>query len=64
LLDYASLPGNLDLELRLSRMSNWILQADALGIAYAFKIGATSFPAATGEAHKINCLGALALYQG
>lgn len=64
LLDYASLPVNLDLELRLSRMCSWVLQADALGIAYAFELGATNFPAAIGEAHKINCLSALALYEG
>ncbi len=62
LLDFASLPGNLDLELRLSRMTSWVLEADASGLAYAFRLGAADYPAATGDAHRMDCLSALALY--
>ncbi|MBC7405510.1 MAG: DUF58 domain-containing protein [Cytophaga sp.] len=62
LLDFSSLPSNLDLEIRLSRMSSWVLQADASGLAYAFRLGATEYPAAIGEPHRADCLSALALY--
>ena len=63
LLDFSSLPNNLDVELRLSRMTSWVLQADATGLAYAFRLGAIEYPAAIGSAHQLNCLSALALYE-
>ena len=63
LLDFSSLPSNLDVELRLSRMTSWVLQADATGLAYAFRLGAIEYPAAIGAAHQIDCLSALALYE-
>ena len=64
LLDFSSLATNLDLELRLSRMTSWVLQADATGLAYAFRLGAIEYPAAIGASHRIDCLSALALYEG
>lgn len=64
LLDFSSLATNLDLELRLSRMTSWVLQADATGLAYAFRLGAIEYPAAIGASHRIDCLSALALYKG
>lgn len=64
LLDFSSLALNLDVELRLSRMTSWVLQADASGLAYAFRLGSIEYPAAIGASHRIDCLSALALYEG
>lgn len=61
-LDFAKLPPQLDLELRLSRMCSWILEADRKGLAYAFALENISYPAATGATHRQLCLSALALY--
>ena len=64
LLDFSHLATNLDVELRLSRMTSWVLQADASGLAYAFRLGSIEYPAAIGASHRIDCLSALALYEG
>jgi uncharacterized protein (DUF58 family) len=61
-LDLASLPPQLDLELRLSRMTRWVLDAESRALPYAFRLGADSFEAAAGLAHQSACLRALALY--
>ena len=61
-LDLASLPPALDLELRLSRMARWVLEAESRALPYAFRLDATSFEAAGGAAHAAACLRALALY--
>ena len=63
-LDFAALPPALDLELKLSRLARWVLEADARGLAYAFRLGATVYPAVSGAAHRQACLRALALYEG
>jgi uncharacterized protein (DUF58 family) len=62
-LDFAQLPLRLDTEAKLSRMTRWIIEAEARGVAYAFRLGDVSFPAALGPAHREACLCALALYQ-
>lgn len=62
LLDFSQLPAQLDLELRLSRMTSWVLAAEATAMPYAFRLGSSYFPAANGEAHQASCLQALALY--
>lgn len=61
-LDLALLPANLDIESKLSRMTRWVLEAEARGLPYAFRLGETAFPAALGPAHRDACLQALALY--
>ncbi len=61
-LDFAAIPGNLDLELRLSRMTRWVLDAEQHALPYAFRLGATHYEAALGAAHQAACLRALALY--
>jgi hypothetical protein len=63
-LDLASLPPQLDLELRLSRMTRWVLDAEGRALPYAFRLGDDAFPAASGAAHAAACLRALALYGG
>jgi uncharacterized protein (DUF58 family) len=62
LLDYASLPGVMDVEHKLSRMTRWVLDADASGQPYAFKLGATEYVAGNGQVHRQDCLRALALF--
>jgi uncharacterized protein (DUF58 family) len=62
-IDFALLPRALDLELRLSRMTRWVLDAEAQGLPYAFRLDDIHFAAALGPAHQEACLHALALYQ-
>jgi uncharacterized protein (DUF58 family) len=61
-IDFALIDVALDVELRLSRMTRWVLDAEQRGLPYAFRIGHHDFPAAQGEAHQAACLRALALY--
>ncbi|MGZ3160084.1 MAG: DUF58 domain-containing protein [Burkholderiaceae bacterium] len=63
-LDFAKLPQRMPVETKLSRMTRWVLDAEALGLPYAFRLGALSFPASMGPAHQSACLRALALYEG
>lgn len=62
-LDFAELPAHLDLELRLSRMTQWVLQAELRALPYSLRLGAAAYGPALGEAHRAACLRALALYQ-
>ena len=61
-LDFSALPARLDLELRLSRMTRWVLDAESRALPYAFRLGAEQFEASGGVAHQAACLRALALY--
>ena len=61
-LDYARLPRAMDIELKLSRMTQWVLAAEASGLPYAFRLDQLHFPPAIGPAHQAACLQALALY--
>ena len=48
-------------EQKLSRLCAWVLQADKLGLDYGLRLSALEIKPATGEAHKRQCLEALAL---
>jgi uncharacterized protein (DUF58 family) len=61
-IDYHDLPSRIDLEARLSRMTRWVIEAEARGLPYAFRLGPTQLPAALGPAHRDTCLRALALF--
>lgn len=61
-LDFALLPAQLDLELRLSRMTRWVLDAEQRALPYAFRLGPVHYDAGSGAAHQAACLRALALY--
>jgi uncharacterized protein (DUF58 family) len=61
-LDFSQLPPQLDLELRLSRMAAWVLEAERRALPYSFRIGQHDYPPANGDAHQAACLRALALY--
>jgi uncharacterized protein (DUF58 family) len=61
-LDFGALPPQLDVELRLARMTRWVLEAEQRALPYGFRLGALDFPPALGDAHQAACLRALALY--
>ena len=62
LLDFDALPPQLDLELRLSRMTRWVLEAEQRALPYAFRLGRLHYEPALGGVHQDACLRALALY--
>ncbi|WP_088709718.1 DUF58 domain-containing protein [Noviherbaspirillum denitrificans] len=62
MIDINALPRGMDAELKLSRMTRWVMEAEARGLAYAFQLGHVSLPAAHGPAHRDACLRALALH--
>jgi len=62
-LDFLALPPALDTELKLSRLTRWVIEAEARGLPYAFRLGTNDFAAALGTAHRAACLQALALYE-
>lgn len=64
MLDLALLPGRLDLESALSRLTRWAIEAEARSMPYALRLGAVNLPAALGPAHRAACLRALALHPG
>ena len=61
-LDLDALPPRLDLELKLSRLTRWVLEAELRALPYALRLGRHSIEAALGPAHQAACLEALALY--
>jgi uncharacterized protein (DUF58 family) len=64
MLDFDSLPRTMDVEARLSRLTRWVLDADAAHMRYGLRLpGAMAF-AGTGAKHREHCLTTLALYEG
>jgi uncharacterized protein (DUF58 family) len=63
-IDFAAMPPHLDLELRLSRMTRWVLDAEQRALPYAFRLGAQHYDMALGAAHQALCLRALAVFGG
>ena len=61
-LDFDALPAFMNLELRLSRMTRWVLDAEQRGLQYGFRIGGHDIATSCGAAHQAACLRALALY--
>ncbi len=53
--------GHLDREAKLSRLTAWVLLADRLGQDYGLRLGGQQVKPGHGEAHKRQCLEALAL---
>ena len=51
----------VDLEARLSQLTRWVLDAEAMKLVYALRVGATFLAPAQGDAHQRACLMALAL---
>jgi len=59
-LDFAQ-AGSSGTEARLSRLCAWVLQADKLGLSYGLRLPGLEIKPGSGEAHKRQCLEALAL---
>ena len=59
-LDHAQ-AGGLDAEHRLERLCAWILQADGLPLDYGLRLPGREIAPARGEAHRRQCLEAIAL---
>lgn len=60
-LDWDTLSG-METEARLSRLSRWVLDADAAGQHYGLRLPGQAFDPATGPGHRNRCLEALALF--
>ena len=60
-LDYDVMP-NLGQEQRLSRLTWWVLEAERLQVPYGLKLPDQSFRPSIGQAHREQCLRALALF--
>ncbi|WP_329605182.1 DUF58 domain-containing protein [Undibacterium hunanense] len=61
-IDFSALPTHMDTELKLSRMTSWVLEADQHGLTFGFRLGQTDLSPAQGPEHCETCLRALALY--
>lgn len=59
-IDFAALPDSLHLEHKLSRMTRWVIDAEAIGAPYAFSLGTLNLSAACGVVQQSRCLQALA----
>jgi uncharacterized protein (DUF58 family) len=59
--DIARIPAP-DIELRLSMICRAVLEAEAAGLQYGLRLGATVIEPQSGEAHQRRCLHALAVY--
>lgn len=57
--DHAPIP---DVEARLSQFVRWVLDAEAEGRAYGLRLPGVSIAPGQGEAHRFECLKALALF--
>lgn len=62
LLDWGSLPGTMDTESKLSRLTRWVMQAELAGQRFALALPGSHFDVDGGPAHRAACLEALATY--
>lgn len=63
LLDFEWLPAHLDIEARLSRLTRWVLMAEAAQLRYALNLPGTTIELGSGAPHRARCLAALALFE-
>ncbi|MBI1395816.1 MAG: DUF58 domain-containing protein [Betaproteobacteria bacterium] len=61
-LDWVACPPDFDVERRISRLTNWVLAADASGRPYGLRIPGREIAPDFGRGHLEQCLTALALY--
>lgn len=59
-LDWNAAPG--DLEMRLSQLCSWVLEAERLGLVFGLTLPGQTLQPAEGAGHAQRCLQALALY--
>ena len=63
-LDYAALPAALPVEMRISRLTAWVLACEHAGRPCALKLPRQHIPAGSGREHSRALLTALALFEG
>jgi uncharacterized protein (DUF58 family) len=56
------LPERLDIEVRLSQLARWVLDARAAGLRFGLRLPHASVELGSGDRHRDRCLEALALY--
>lgn len=61
-LDWDALPGNLDLETRLSVLAGWVLAAHGEGLRYGLRLPERTIGPASGPPQRDACLETLALF--
>ena len=61
-LDWSELPGGMDVEARLSRLTRWVLAADKEGLRYGLRLPGSEIAPGHGDAHRCACLRELALH--
>ena len=61
-LDWFEMPPELGIEARLSRLTRWLIDAHAQGLAYRVRLPGKEIPLSMGARHYQDCLEALALY--
>ncbi|HVY08392.1 MAG TPA: DUF58 domain-containing protein [Burkholderiales bacterium] len=61
--DLAETPVMLGLEGRLSRLTRWVLEAEAAGLRYGLRLPTVELEPESGSLHRDRCLQALALYK-
>jgi uncharacterized protein (DUF58 family) len=64
MLDFEALPPSLGPEERLSRLTRWVLDADAAHARYGLRLPDAMIFTGSGAAHREHCLTALALCKG
>jgi uncharacterized protein (DUF58 family) len=64
MLDFDALPSSLGLERRLSRLTRWVLDADASRIRYGLRLPDAMIDMGSGAQHRDRCLTALAVCTG
>jgi uncharacterized protein (DUF58 family) len=62
-LDWSQLPGALDVEAKVSRLTRWVLDAEASGARWALVLPGRTIEIDTGAGHRQRCLEALALLE-
>jgi len=62
LLDWRSLPPALDLETKLSRLTRWVLQAEAAGQRFSLAVPGCKIDLDNGATHRAACLEVLATF--
>jgi len=63
MLSWQDLNHIADIEIRLSQLCSWVLQADSAGMNYGLTLPSTTLHYGHGEVHRHRCLTALALYE-
>jgi uncharacterized protein (DUF58 family) len=64
MLDFDALPSSTGLEHRLSRLTRWVLDADASRMRYGLRLPDTVIDMGSGAQHRDRCLTALAVCRG